>query len=119
MPDSGPSISTIKRLFALSGNQCAFPKCDALLTVRESLVGEICHIRGKKPGSARYASSENLDENHDFDNLILLCPLHHKVIDDDEQAYTVERLKLMKGEHEARAARIPDDEAERVAKSYV
>tara|TARA_R110002110_G_scaffold289_8_gene1160 strand:+ start:865 stop:1635 length:771 start_codon:yes stop_codon:yes gene_type:complete len=42
-------------------------------------------------------------ERHGFANLILLCANHHKVIDDDEIAYTVNRLLEMKSAHEDHA----------------
>jgi hypothetical protein len=33
---------------------------------------------------------------HGFDSLILMCGVHHKVIDDDEESYTVQRLTGLK-----------------------
>ena len=118
MTNSGPSTSTIKRLFALSGNRCAFPKCPAPMAIGESPVGEICHIRGRRPGAARYDGSIPTDELHNFNNLMLLCATHHKVIDDDEGSYTADKLRSIKIDHEETATRISEDEAERVAKTY-
>ena len=54
MAASGPSITAIKLLFARSGNRCAFPKCHAPMALDETLTGEVCHIKGARPGSARY-----------------------------------------------------------------
>jgi len=107
---NGPSRPTVKRLFAVSGNKCAFPECDRPLVDPStgSIIGEICHIRGEKPGAKRYDPSQTNKERHGFDNLILLCALHHKIIDDDEQAYTVERLREMKASHRGTT---PVDEA--------
>jgi hypothetical protein len=98
-----PSEKTIKRLFATYGNQCAFPKCSTPLVDTRSgtVLGEICHIKGRKPGAARYDSTQTDEERHDFENLIMLCGTHHKFIDDDEVAYTVERLQELKRAHEA------------------
>jgi hypothetical protein len=110
-----PTESTLKRLFARSGNQCAFPRCVAPLTHNDTLIGQVCHIRGDKPGAARYDPSQAASERQAYDNLIILCPNHHTVVDDDERAYTVERLFCMKIEHEANAAAIPEADAERVA----
>jgi hypothetical protein len=39
----------------------------------------------------------------------LLCGTHHTVIDDDEEAYTVDRLIKMKIDHEQTATPLPDD----------
>lgn len=114
-----PTQSTLKRLFARSGNRCAFPRCVAPLTHNDTLIGEVCHIKGDKPGAARYDTSQADPERQAYDNLIVLCPNHHTVIDDDEVAYTVERLLRMKTEHEAHATVIPDSEAERVAALFV
>src|SRR6516162_8027592 len=99
-----PSRPTVKRLFALSGNRCAFPRCSTPLVDPQSgsIVGEVCHIKGENPGAARYDPNQSNEERHGFDNLILLCNVHHKVADDDEAAYTVERLGQMKKDHEGR-----------------
>jgi hypothetical protein len=98
-----PTVSTLKALFALSGNRCAFPKCMNRLVEESSgtLVGKVCHIKGKSsgPGSKRYDKYQTDEERHGVGNLIALCPQHHDVIDDDEEAYTVERLVKMKADH--------------------
>jgi hypothetical protein len=46
MPRKQPSPQTIKRLFSLSGNKCAFPKCNIQFTSSnsDSIVANICHI---------------------------------------------------------------------------
>lgn len=51
-----PRQKAIKRLFALSGNCCSFPKCNISLVDEESeiVTGEICNIKGNKPDSHRY-----------------------------------------------------------------
>jgi hypothetical protein len=100
-----PSRPTVKRLFAVSGNLCAFPKCNTPLVDPQSgsIVGEICHIKGdKKNGAARYDKNQSDKERQGFANLFLLCNVHHKIVDDDEVSYTVERLVQMKKDHEAR-----------------
>lgn len=97
-----PARKTVKRLFAVSGNQCAFPKCLTPLVDSDSgkVTGRICHIKGNRLGAKRYDTSQSGEERHRFDNLILLCPIHHDVIDDDEISYTVDRLRAMKSDHE-------------------
>jgi hypothetical protein len=81
-----------------------------------TVVGKVCHIKGAKPGSARYDAQQSAAKRHGFDNLILMCGRHHDVIDADEEAYTVDRLLKMKADHESRAAAsIDDDFAERAA----
>lgn len=103
-----PSISTIKRLFALSGNRCAFPRCSVALVEGTTFVGEICHIRARSEGGPRFDPEQSDAERHGFENLLLLCPTHHKVIDDDDVAYTTERLCAMKLEHENTTGQVPE-----------
>lgn len=100
---SGPSVSTIKRLFAVSGNRCAFPKCNQHLVDASSgkVVGRICHVKARQPQGPRYDSSQSEEARHGFDNLLLMCPIHHDVIDDDPESYTVDRLLKMKATHES------------------
>jgi len=116
---TGSTLPTIKRLFAHSGNRCAFPKCTATLIDREVVVGKVCHIKGARPGSARYDPQQSAAQRHSFDNLILMCGRHHDVIDADEEAYTVERLVKMKADHQSRAERIDGDFTERAAQLFI
>lgn len=97
-----PSVATIKRLFALSGNRCAFPKCPLPLIDMASgkTTGRICHIRAQGVGGPRYDLNQPEPDRHGFDNLLLLCPIHHDVIDSDVEAYSVDRLLSMKNDHE-------------------
>lgn len=96
------SDQTIKKLFGLSSNICAFPKCKQILVDQKigKVIGEICHIKAKNADGPRYDSTQNEDDRNNFDNLILLCPNHHTIIDSDIEAYTVSRLINMKKEHE-------------------
>lgn len=84
----------------------------------QTLLGEVCHIKGLRRDAARYDAAQTPSQRNDFDNLILLCANHHTVIDSDEEAYTVERLMKMKAEHEVGATSISDADAEKVAESY-
>ncbi len=99
---NSPSLRTVKRLFAVSQNQCAFPQCTTPMVDKtsSSVLGQICHIKGEKCGSARFDEDQPDAERQGFDNLILLCGSHHKIIDDDEVKYTVRRLRKMKKDHE-------------------
>lgn len=98
-----PTVSTIKRLFAVSQNRCAFPKCNQPLVESASgkVVGRVCHIKAARPGGPRYDDAQDEKARHAFSNLILMCPVHHDVIDADPTAYTVERLESMKSDHES------------------
>ena len=97
--------AVIKELYAKSGNRCSFPGCDCELFVEGNNVSEICHIQGLEKGRARF--NPKLSENvaNSLDNLILLCAIHHKIIDQSPSKYTVEELKRMKKKHEKRIAK--------------
>ncbi len=100
---ASPSLATIKRLYAVSGNRCAFPKCIVQLVDPTSgkVTGRIAHIKARQSGGPRYDAAQSEEQRHGFDNLLLLCPIHHDVVDDDPDSYTVERLNSMKSKHES------------------
>lgn len=96
-----PSLITVKRLFAVSGNICSFPDCDSILVeISGTVVGEIAHIKAAKKDGPRYDPLQSEEERHCFDNLILLCRRHHKLIDSDPKSYSVELLRNYKKKHE-------------------
>lgn len=64
-----------------------------------SLVGEVAHIVGEQAGAPRGGGEMALSERNAPDNLMLLCLKHHKVIDDDEETYTVEKLHEIRSSH--------------------
>lgn len=94
---------TVKKLFALSGGICAFPGCKMRLVDPTSgaLLGEMCHIRAVSLGGPRYEPTQADTERNEDANLVLLCPTHHSLIDQDPVNYTVERLLSIKIAHEA------------------
>ena len=105
MPNNRASITikTRERLFSLSGNQCAFPGCKATFmnTENETNISNICHIEAAEKGGQRYNPNSDDNFRRSFENLILLCPNHHKETDNVEK-YPVEVLRKMKREHEAK-----------------
>jgi len=94
--------ATIKRLFAVSGDMCAFPKCTQPLVHLGKVTGRICHIKAAKLGGPRHDVTQSEEERHGFANLLIMCPIHHDVIDADIVTYTVERLAAIKADHESR-----------------
>ena len=98
---SAPSLSTIKRLFALSGNRCAFPGCDAPLVEESGTVtGIICHIRAASPGGPRFDKNQQDSERYAAANLIILCGRHHTIVDAEPEKYPVSTLEEFKQRHE-------------------
>ncbi|MEI7935190.1 MAG: HNH endonuclease signature motif containing protein [Verrucomicrobiota bacterium] len=96
---------TIKKLFAISGSQCAIPECKGPLIVGDVVVGEICHIRARRKGGARYDPLLSAAEKDHYDNLILLCSTCHKLVDAQASAYPVDWLRGLKASQEQKAPR--------------
>lgn len=100
------STKIIKSLYSHSGNLCAFPECYQKLLMDDINVSNICHINGLNSDSARYDKNLSVDYLNSEENLILLCPTHHKIIDADEEHYTTEVLRKMKAQHESLIATV-------------
>src|SRR5689334_7219772 len=97
----GPSEKTIKKLFALSKNRCCFPSCDSpIVHPTGTVVGDICHIRAHNPGGPRFDSRQTGEQRNAFENLLLLCKLHHRLVDANPKKYSVELLSEIKELHE-------------------
>ena len=103
------SESTLKKLFALSGNQCAFPNCKIPIVDDDSgiVVGEICHIKGKSPKGPRYDPRQSEAERNGYENLLVMCDPHNKIVDhkDTRHKFPVEVLRDIKNQHEAKFRR--------------
>lgn len=100
MANRGIPLKIQKEIYAKSGNQCAFTNCSCQLFIQDVTTSEICHIEGLKPNSARYNPTLTDDQANCFQNLILLCPTHHALVDGNEGIYTVMCLRQMKHNHE-------------------
>lgn len=93
-----------KILWARSGNRCAYCRHELVQPATAlddpTVTGDECHIVSSKPGGPRY--DPFFVENHDsHENLILLCKVDHKRVDDQTGAYSVEILQNLKRLHEA------------------
>lgn len=96
-----PSRSTIKRLFAVTRNRCAFPDCTVPIVAESGTVtGIVCHIRARSRGGPRFDAKQTDEQRHAFENLILMCAVHSKVIDSEPRRYTVALLQKLKSKHE-------------------
>jgi hypothetical protein len=79
----------------------------------------MCHIKAANENGPRYDREQSAAERHGYDNLILMCANHHVVVDDDPEAYTVERLLKMKIEHENRSTTLAADDIEQATRLLV
>lgn len=106
----GIKKSTLKKLWASSGNQCGFPDCEEEVVDidRDIVVGEICHIRAQSEGGPRYDPALSDDEVDAYSNLILLCPTHHTYIDKDPEDYPIEELERWKKQQEEQTSQLSE-----------
>lgn len=95
---------TRKILWGRSGNRCAVCRrelvIDAAPADDESIVGDECHIVSGKEQGPRHDPAFPAERLDKPENLILLCRVHHKMVDDQYETYTVEVLRKLKANHE-------------------
>ncbi len=117
----GISLKTHKRLWSSAGRVCAFPDCDQDLLLPtegeedEVVVGKECHIVGRSddgPRAPKTLTDEEsqrwkhlVDDRDGYANLVLMCGVHHDLIDGDVAAFPVARLVRIKADHEREVSR--------------
>jgi hypothetical protein len=98
----------LKILWGNAASRCSFTNCQCRLCTDDAgasapyTLGEMAHICGEKPGANRYDRLQTAEQRDGYDNLVLLCPNHHTLIDrpEDERRYSADELHRMKSEHE-------------------
>ena len=97
------SLKTIKMLWGRSANRCAMPECRRALVESEtddaSIIGDEAHIVAREEDGSRGHSDLTPEQRDKYGNLLLMCKVHHKVIDDQPEKYTVEVLHQIKNDH--------------------
>ena len=100
-----PTRETVRRLYLLSGNQCAFPECSHPIIIEDgTYVGDLCHICAAEEGGERFDQTQTNEDRRQFENLMLMCHNHH-VVTNDVAAYPVSRMRQVKADHERRFER--------------
>lgn len=100
--------STLKILFATSMNRCAMPGCHQSIVEKstkkssDAVIGEIAHIYAFSEDGPRGRGDLNDQQINEPDNLILLCPTHHTVVDAQHESYPANILMEWKREQELR-----------------
>lgn len=98
------SDKTRKLLWGQSGNMCAICRKKLTIDATESddisIVGEECHINSGQKNGPRFEESIPSDKIDVYENLVLLCRIHHKMIDDQYETYTPSLLMEIKSNHE-------------------
>ena len=100
------SISTLvqRKLLAASGGYCGNPSCHCeLMPFFESgevtNIEEMAHIIGKKKKGPRGEDELPLSERDEFDNIIMLCPTCHTMVDKNPRLYPKATIQQWKKNH--------------------
>lgn len=72
---------------------------DATPCDSESVVADECHIHSPR-GGPRHNPQLDPSKVDEYENLILLCRTHHKLVDDQERTFPSQDLRDMKRTHE-------------------
>lgn len=106
------STKTRKTLWAKSGNRCAMCHTELVCyrngNYGDVIIGEECHIVSSRTKGPRHDPNIKIGFD-DYDNLILLCGIHHKIIDEQVDVYTAPMLLLIKSQHEVQIKKILDE----------
>lgn len=96
-----PSALTLMVLCARSAGRCQFKGCNRVL-FRDPISlatynnTNVAHIIASSPAGARGDARKSHALSDSLDNLMLMCPDHHKLVDDHPADYPVAKLQKMK-----------------------
>ncbi|WP_336057932.1 SAVED domain-containing protein [Nitratireductor sp. CH_MIT9313-5] len=109
-------------LWTLAAGRCEFAGCNRLLIgdliagKEDGKFGFIAHIVADSKNGPRGDKVRSPLLKQDISNLMLMCPIHHKLIDVDHVGdYPEATLIAMKQEHESRIEIVTDMDADRAA----
>lgn len=127
-----PPKRELKFLWGRAAGRCSFPGCRIQLAPTADsapngifVIGEQAHIVAHSDDATAPRSDPSYpkENRNKYENLILLCPNHHKTVDNDAVKYNPSRLREIKIQHEAwvdeslisAASHLPFEELELVA----
>lgn len=90
---------TLIMLGVFSGGHCAFPGCPTFLGAmatawdRAEHLAIIAHIEASSDNGPRANPALDRNDRDKYENLILLCPTHHDLIDKQGSTYTVAEIR--------------------------
>ena len=97
---------TLKVLFGLSPNHCAYPDCTNPVIAPSTdhsdpiVLSQICHIYALNEDGPRGKAGLTEKELNAPENLILLCPTHHAIVDGQHGTYPASLLLKWKQTHQ-------------------
>ena len=94
------------RLQVAAAGLCQFPACRKSILAHESTqaplnIGEKAHIVAFSANGPRGDADDRPSEINGIDNLMLLCPDCHMLVDSDVDRFPVSELRRFKSEHES------------------
>jgi len=94
----------IHKLIADSGGRCNYPGCGEKVIYEYEdgtfvKVVEFCHIIGESSKGPRGHPKLSEIMEKEPENIILLCANHHRIVDNNEDEFSVDKLKKMKENH--------------------
>ena len=100
------TFRTRQMLWGRAAGKCAFPKCRIDCVESESAtddpttIGENCHIIASADNGPRGDPSFDQSKRDLYNNLVLLCRNHHRIVDTQTIAHGTEQLRTYKRDHE-------------------
>ena len=105
-----PNQKTKLHLFADSAGFCQHPACHRTLFIdvgdSTAHIAEIAHIFAANDTGPRARSSLSQEERRNYQNLILLCPTCHTIVDKRPNEHPADLMKKWKHDHVTRIAEI-------------
>ena len=101
------SVPVKNYMWATSGNRCAYPDCHVHVVEkgneqdRPATIGQFAHIFAHSRHGPRPNPDGFSEKTNEYENLILLCANHHRLVDEQPNTYSVRVLQQWKIEHEA------------------
>lgn len=94
------SPKDLKKLWGRSAGRCAqcHKKVLPLIDNKVDVIADMAHVIAYKQGGARGEADSEYDNS--YENLILLCPDCHRIVDHNPQVFTTERLFAIKNDWE-------------------
>jgi SMODS-associated and fused to various effectors sensor domain len=109
-------------LWARAGGRCQYAGCNKLLIgdlisgAEDKNFGFVAHIVADAPDGPRGDPIRSTLLSNDVNNVMLLCNVHHKLIDvDDVAGHSEERLLAMKAAHEHRIETVTAIDSDRAS----
>lgn len=95
-----------RRLWSSSGGFCQNPSCRTELfrffdSGKATSLEQFAHVIAQKPSGPRGKDSLPVSQRDEFDNLIMLCPACHTIVDKNQAEYDIQLLLRWKDEHES------------------